>query len=44
MKKATAELLDFNFSMCYSICAHIVAHIAKKLPQFLLNGVAEAWR
>ena len=43
-KRKIAKLLDFDFRMCYNKCAHIIAHIAGKLPQFLLDGVAKAWR
>jgi hypothetical protein len=39
-----SAVLTSTCAVCYNSFAHIVAYIAKKLPQFLLNGVAEAWR
>ena len=42
--QATAERFDFNCNVCYDDLAHIIAYIAKKLLQFLLDDVAEAWR
>jgi hypothetical protein len=42
--RATAQGFDFSGDVCYYGFAHIVAYIAKQLPHFLLDGVAEAWR